>query len=159
MFSSLSTMIWGEGQQTDSSPSQQPRPDSPVADDWELVGPASPAPGDLGALEPLRPSDSLPSSASASSAASEAGDVVPVVGPRALNRGRPCAPSLDAMAVAEARDTRSAQLLKQRHSGKSLSSKALKRSNKSVIVESCRKANARTNFSIKMAGNRNLKQC
>jgi len=163
MFSSISTMLWGEDQQRSASPEVQPRPDSPVGDDWELVGPSSPAPGDLGALEPLRPSaslpGSLPSSTSASSAASEAGDVVPAVGPRAVNRGGPSPPSIDILALAEAKEAKSAQLLKQRNSGKTLSSKALKRSNKVQLVDSCRKASARANFNIKMAGNRNLKQC
>ena len=66
----------------------------------------------------------------------------------------------DALALEEAKSVKSAQLIKQRNSGKTLSSKALKRSNKTVHAESGkRQSSARINFSIKMAGNRNLKQC
>ena len=49
------------------------RTPSPSGDDWVLVGASSPAPGDLGALEPLRPgTDSSPPSSAASDVGEEA---------------------------------------------------------------------------------------
>jgi hypothetical protein len=55
---------------------------------------------------------------------------------------------------------KAAQLTRQRNSGKALSSKSLKRSNKAVMVQGSRKNSSRNNFPIKMAGaNKNLKQC
>merc|ERR1711970_1011589 len=80
---------------------------------------------------------------------------------RVVNQRPNAAPSrLDALAMAEAKSLKSAQLEKQRTTGKTLSSKALKRTNNSRHAEVGKRANSkRTNFPIKMAGNRNLKQC
>lgn len=172
MFSSISTMIWGEGEQEGPAPAAtsttttvRARTPSPSGDDWVLVGASSPAPGDLGALEPLRPgTDSSPPSSAASDVGEEAEPQPGVVTrygdvrPRVVDRTHPS--PADALALEEAKSIKSAQLIKQRNSGKTLSSKALKRSNKTVHAESGkRQSSARINFSIKMAGNRNLKQC
>jgi len=171
MFSSISTMIWGEGEQevpapaatsTTTTTTVRARTPSPSGDDWVLVGANSPAPGDLGALEPLRPgTDSSPPSSAASDVGEEEPRVVTRYGdvrPRVVDRAHPN--PADALALEEAKSVKSAQLIKQRNSGKTLSSKALKRSNKTVHAESGkRQSSARINFSIKMAGNRNLKQC
>merc|ERR1711974_193277 len=135
MFSSISTMFWGEEQDGSSSNASVPLPrrdESPAGDDWVLVGSSSPAPGDLGALEPLRtPASSAHSSNLPSSTVSEAGDEEAEPEPastRVVNQRPNAAPSrLDALAMAEAKSLKSAQLEKQRNSGKTLSSKALKR--------------------------------
>jgi len=170
MFSSISTMFWGEEQDGSSSNGSVPLPrrdESPAGDDWVLVGSSSPAPGDLGALEPLRtPASSTHSSNLPSSTVSEAGDEEegepePAT-TRVVNQRPNAAPSrLDALAMAEAKSLKLAQLEKQRNSGKTLSSKALKRTNKSRHADNVgKRANSkRSNFPIKMAGNRNLKQC
>ena len=170
MFSSISTMFWGEEQDGSSSsnggsvPVARRRDESPAGDDWVLVGSSSPAPGDLGALEPLRtPVSSTHSSNQPSSTVSEAGDddeeePEPAT-TRVVNQRPNAAPSrLDALAMAEAKSLKSAQLEKQRNSGKTLSSKALKRTNKSRHEDKGSNSK-RSNFPIKMAGNRNLKQC
>jgi len=169
MFSSISTMFWGEEQDGSSSsngsvPVARRRDESPAGDDWVLVGSSSPAPGDLGALEPLRtPASSNSSSNQPSSTVSEAGDddegePEPAT-TRVVNQRPNAAPSrLDALAMAEAKSLKSAQLEKQRNSGKTLSSKALKRTNKSRHEDKGSNSK-RSNFPIKMAGNRNLKQC
>merc|ERR1712088_440172 len=162
--------FWGEEQ--DGSSSSNPsvplprRDESPAGDDWVLVGSSSPAPGDLGALEPLRtPASSAHSSNLPSSTVSEAGDEEEgepePASTRVVNQRPNAAPSrLDALAMAEAKSLKSAQLEKQRTTGKTLSSKALKRTNNSRHAEVGKRANSkRTNFPIKMAGNRNLKQC
>jgi len=171
MFSSISTMFWGEEQDGSSSNGSVPLPrrdESPAGDDWVLVGSSSPAPGDLGALEPLRtPASSTHSSNLPSSTVSEAGDEEEEGEPepattRVVNQRPNAAPSrLDALAMAEAKSLKLAQLEKQRNSGKTLSSKALKRTNKSRHADNVgKRANSkRSNFPIKMAGNRNLKQC
>ena len=159
-------MLWGEEQDSSAQVPIPRRDESPAGDDWVLVGGSSPAPGDLGGLEPLRtPASSTNSSNLPSSSASEAGDDE-VVEPepattRVVNQRPNTAPNrLDALAVAEAKCLKSAQLEKQRTTGKTLSSKALKRTNNSRHAEVGKRASSkRTNFPIKMAGNRNLKQC
>lgn len=159
MFSSISTMIWGEEEEALApTASLPPRSESPAGEDWVVVGPG-PAPGDLSALEPLRtPSITPLSSTSPSSPASEAGEEADLEAARAVNHRAPNN-RVDALALAEARHTRAAQLVKQKNSGKSLSSKALKRSNKAVHAEVGKRQNTRNNFPVKMAGNRTLKQC
>jgi len=155
MFSSISNMIWGE-EEAVSHPAPAPRSESPVLQDWVLVGPSSPAPGDLASLEPLRPGSSTPPSVP-SSASSEVGEEAEAT---MVPRERPHPPSrLDALAAEEVKSSKSAQLVKQRNSGKSLSSKALNRSNKCVLAETGKRGVSRSNFNIKMAGNKNLKQC
>lgn len=107
MFSSLSTMLWGEETETATEASGPlPRSESPAGEDWVLVGAGpGPAPGDLGALEPLQPSGSTPPS----SAASEAGEgeaepvAARVVNPRQPGPGA----RLEAVALAEAKGARS----------------------------------------------------
>lgn len=112
------------------------------------------------------PASSAHSSNLPSSSVSEAGDEEVEGEPepastRVVNQRPNAAPSrLDTLAMAEAKSLKSAQLEKQRSSGKTLSSKALKRTNNSRHAEVGKRANSkRTNFPIKMAGNRNLKQC
>lgn len=158
MFSSISSMIWGEEQETSSTLASLPRSESPAGEDWVLVGPSSPAPGDLATLQPLRPSPSDTSSTPPSSSSSELGEEVEAV---PLPRGRPHASStrLDALAAAEVKSSKYAQLVMQRNSGKSLSSKALSRSNKCMVVEASRTRSTRSSYPIKMAGNKTLKQC
>ena len=56
---------------------------------------------------------------------------------------------------------KSAQLVRQKKSGKALTSKALNRANKTVYSAGCNKKHQfKQNLNIKMAGaNKNLKQC
>merc|ERR1712045_8954 len=151
-------MFWGEEQDSNPSVPLPRRDESPAGDDWVLVGSSSPAPGDLGALEPLRtPASSANSSNLPSSSVSEAGDEEVEGEPepastRVVNQRPNAAPSrLDTLAMAEAKSLKSAQLEKQRSSGKTL-----RRTNNSRHAEVGKRANSkRTNFPIKMAGNRN----
>lgn len=152
-------MIWGDEGGLSEVPTVLPRSESPAGEDWVLIGHNSPAPGDLGALEPLHPDSD--SSTASSSAPSEAGDDAPRPG-HIANRSRPNHPStrLATIAAAELKSVKSAQLIKQRSSGKALSSKALKRTNKCSLADGGRRQNTfRSNFPIKMAGSKNLKQC
>lgn len=156
-------MLWGDCESVSSTGSEEtsstpplPRSHSPAEEDWVLVGPSPPAPGDLQAgLQPLSPPSSTPSEV-----AEVEGEPA---GPTSVNRGRQTHPPtsrLDALAAKEAKSNKSAQLVKQRNSGKTLSSKAIKRSNKSLLAEAGKRGVARANFPIKMAGtNKNLKQC
>jgi len=179
MFTSISSYIWGgaagnENPSADgAAASRPPRDPSPFegVEEWVLVG-ATPAPGNLsGALEPLVPSSSLGSSP-ASSAVSEAGgdddDVddhpLPLAAVLPSAAQVPSAPARghqDLAVLAERRLARAGQASSQRASGKALSSKALKRSNKAVMMGvHQRKQLIRTNMPLKMAGaNKNLKQC
>lgn len=149
-------MIWGE-EEAVSVPAPLPRSESPILQDWVVVGPSSPAPGDLASLEPLRPGSSTPPSvpSSASSEVGEEAEAAMVT----RERPHPATSRLDTLAAEEVKSSKSAQLVKQRNSGKSLSSKALNRSNKCVLAESGKRGVPRANFNIKMAGNKNLKQC
>lgn len=157
MFSSISNMIWGEEAGVPES-TPRPRSESPALQDWVVVGPSSPAPGDLASLEPLR-AETSHTSCPPSSSSSEAGEEEEAA--TAVTRGRHHAHTsrLDTLAAAEVKFTKSAQLVKQRNSGKSLSSKALNRSNKCLLAEAGKRGVTRANFPIKMAGNKNLKQC
>ena len=170
MFSTLSSYIWGEETQ-----SEQVAPASvneevvkktrdPSPDDWILVGESSaPAPGNLaGGLPPL-PGDSTPSQSS--SASSEAGDVVAVapepaaVGPGVKHRSH-C--SVANVTKKEMKSIKSSQLIKQKNSGKALTSKALNKHNKTVYANNTnnKRHHVKQNLNIKMAGaNKNLKQC
>jgi len=167
MFSSLSSYIWGgeaeTGEERTPSPARQassPRERSP--DDWVLVGETSnPAPGNLaGALPPL-PGDNTPSQSSSNS--SEAGDVevVEAAGPLAgRQRGHHQGTVAQQAARKELETVRSAQLGRQKHSGKALTSKALKRKNQTVYSQGNKKQIWKQNPNLKMAGaNKNLKQC
>jgi hypothetical protein len=186
MLSSISSYIWGgsaaadgdENPSTDGAAAMRPpREPSPFegGEEWVLVG-ATPAPGNLGgALEPLAaPSSSLGSSP-ASSSVSEAGDddieephlpLAAVVSTAAAQV--PSGPvrggghHQDLAVLAETRAVRAGQASSQRASGKALSSKALKRSNKAVMMGGHqRKQLVRaSSMPLKMAGaNKNLKQC
>ena len=166
MFSSLSSYIWGEGEEA-AAPEAGPRPQvttrDPSPDDWVLVGESSsPAPGNLGGCLPPLPGDSVSSSAT-SSACSEAGDSAEVAEPApvvAASRQRQPASLSQQAAKRELRREKSAQLVKQKNSGKALTSKALNRTNKTVYSSANKKQQFRQNLNLKMAGaNKNLKQC
>jgi len=168
MFSSISSYIWGaEETSEEATPnvlSTPPRSPSPSIDDWEMVGP-SPAPGDLtGALEPIpSPTASLSgTSTPASAEESETEEIGSTAQPIVINRGRANNPAarVQALVSEEVKQVRQSQIHKQKNSGKALSSKALKRTNKAIMAEHGKKSAYRQNFNIKMAGNnKNLKQC
>merc|ERR1711915_1005371 len=64
------------------------------------------------------------------------------------------------MQLRKTQQVKSAQITKQKTSGKALSSKALSRSNKVAFASVNKKYATRQSFNIKMAGsNKNLKQC
>lgn len=164
MFSSLSSYIWGEGEEV-AAPEAGPRPQvsrDPSPDDWVLVGESSnPAPGNLGGCLPPLPGDSA--SSATSSASSEAGDSAEVAEPGpvvAASRQRQPASLSQQAAKRELRREKSAQLVKQKNSGKAMTSKALNRANKTVYSSAHKKQQFRQNLNLKMAGaNKNLKQC
>jgi len=167
MFSTLSSYIWGgeeqAGEESGAPPVRAPHsPREASPDDWVLVGETSnPAPGNLtGALPPL-PGDSTPSQSSTNS--SEAGDLEAVETPGPVagrQRGHQQSSVVQQAARKELETVRSAQLVKQKHSGKALTSKALARKNKTVYSAGNKKQIWRQNPNLKMAGaNKNLKQC
>ena len=162
MFSSLSSYIWGEGEEV-ATAEAGPRPQAsrdPSPDDWVLVGESSgPAPGNLGGCLPPLPGDSASSATSSSS--SEAGDSTEEPGPvvAAARQRQPTSLGQQA-AKRELRREKSAQLVKQKNSGKAMTSKALNRANKTVYSSAHKKQQFRQNLNLKMAGaNKNLKQC
>jgi hypothetical protein len=154
MFTSISTYIWGENQEENPS-LPAPRPASPVGEDWVVVG-NQPAPGNLGALDPL---PSLTPSSTSSEAGDEVQDDLRQAEDIALGHDHPRIPVRARQENSVGlKHLRSAQISKQKNSGKALSSKALKRSNKAVM--SSRKEGSKYNMPIKSAGmNKNLKQC
>jgi len=175
MFSSISSYIWGGENEAASSEEASPnvlstpptpRSPSPSGDDWVMVGP-TPAPGDLtGALTPLpvTPASLSGTSTPASLDEGEAEEIGSTAQPPiVINRGRPNDPAarVQALVSEEVKQERQSQIQKQKNTGKALSSKALKRSNKTIMAEQGKKTAAfRQNFNIKMAGNnKNLKQC
>jgi len=169
MFSSISSYIWGgeAAANEEAAPNvvaTPPRSPSPSGEDWVMVGP-TPAPGDLaGALEPLpgTPSSLSGTSTPASAEEGEAEEVGSTAQPLVVNRGRPNDPAarVQALVTQEVKQVRQSQIQKQKNTGKALSSKALKRTNKAIMAEHCKKAAFRQNINIKMAGNnKNLKQC
>ncbi len=154
MFTSISSYIWGENREEEPSVPAH-RPSSPVGEDWVLVG-TQPAPGNLGSLDPL---PSLTPSSNSSEAGDEVLDDLQTDEDVALGHDHARVPVRARQDQAVAlKSLRSAQISKQKNSGKALSSKALKRSNKAVM--SSRKETAKYNMPIKSAGlNKNLKQC
>jgi len=168
MFSSISSYIWGgeEAQaQNQGEEVRAPRDHSTEGEDWVLVGEApGPAPGDLGAALPALPA--LPSGASSpsvSSSGSDIGDAEPLDDSVPLaTRHRAHHPTALAQQAAkkEFQHVKSAQITKQKTSGKAMSSKALNRTNKALFAATSKKYATRQSFNIKMAGsNKNLKQC
>jgi len=144
---------------------------SPTAttEDWVLVG-QQPQPGNLatGGIGPLPPV--TPSSVSSASSIIGEDDLPRQVGEESHSQAGshrlPAQSSSQAVQVsasASLKSLKAAQVCRQRSSGKALSSKSLKRSNKAVI--SCgggkrRENSSKYNMSIKSAGyNKNLKQC
>lgn len=170
MLSSLSSYLWGAEQTEDASPPDTPpasaRDESPAnEDDWVLVGP-SPRQLGLGSLgrtsrDVSRPEEDLCDETSVEAVQETLEELVEET---AANQGsvrtRDPATVSQSLGVPPAKLLRAAQLTRQRNSGKALSSKSLKRSNKAVMQQSSRKNITRNNFPIKMAGaNKNLKQC
>lgn len=158
MFNSISSYIWGEEQETAPTSSSPPRDPSPVPEDWVLVGPQhSSAPGNLGALRPLPPV--TPSESSNSSESGEElnpSDESPLGARQQQQQPVRAAPDNRV----SLKNLRSAQISKQKNSGKALSSKALARSNMTVIGGRKKDHKKFNNMSIKSAGmNKNLKQC
>jgi len=181
MFSSISSYIWGgeaEATEADISNSleisssntaeverpraavgtnsrrirQQKRDQSPEHGEyWEFIG-NEPSPGSLNgdALDPL------PLISADSSVNGDQGDSDLISDPSSTHVP---APRQDP-GIQQTKCLRQAQLRKQRNTSKALSSKALKRSNKTAVT--CgRKINcAKFSLPIKSAGfNKNLKQC
>ena len=164
MLSSISSYIWGGEAEAaesataatittsstdDAAASRQPPPREPSpaggTEDWVLVGPNQPAPGNLSGLAPLPPVTPSPAVSSASSvsgdeAEEEESDVEEEDGERPLE---PADSRLPSRAAAETRLSsgqglmRSAQISRQKNSGKALSSKALKRTNKVIVMWLC----------------------
>ena len=167
MFSSISSYIFGgEEAQTPQALVEEvraPRDHSAEGEDWVLVGDApGPAPGDLGAALPALPSGA--SSPSSSSSSSNNGDAEPMedtVPVAARHRAHHPTALAQQAAKKEFQHVKSAQITKQKTSGKAMSSKALNRTNKAVFASSTTKKYAtRQSFNLKMAGsNKNLKQC
>jgi len=166
MFSSISSFIWGGENGEEQSPAEisapvkTPRDQSPEGEDWVLVGGASaPAPGNLGGVLPLPSGAPSPSSSNSS----DIGDVEPMEASVPVgNRHRAHHPTALAQQAAkkEFQQLKSAQITKQKSSGKAMSSKALNRSNKALFASGSKKHVTRQSFNIKMAGaNKNLKQC
>lgn len=156
---------------------------SPVTEDWVLVGGHPPAPGnltgaaavDLADIAITATSSTTNTTSSASSEADEDelrhdGGDQEVVRPAQIAQLQLTAGHLGQQEEAQPTRTavrsvvqpatqlkslKSAQICRQRNSGKALSSKSLNRSNKAVRRESIK-----YNMSIKSAGfNKNLKQC
>jgi len=168
MLSSLTSYLWGADQTQDgTSPPDTPpasaRDESPAnEDDWVLVGPGPRQLG-LGSLgrqsrDVSRPEEDVPGVPAVQETLEE------MVEENNTNQG--AVRTRDPTTVAQnlqappAKLLKAAQLTRQRNSGKALSSKSLKRSNKAVMVQGSRKNSSRNNFPIKMAGaNKNLKQC
>lgn len=177
MLSSLVGYIWGgEEQPTDATPPDTPpvsaRSHSPAGeDDWELVGSPTSQLG-LGSLSTPREEagdtsvvrdekDEDLELESRTEAESENGSISEMATNGEAGRSRVPANINRSLGTPQAKLQKTAQLTRQRSSGKAISSKSLKRSNKnSLVVGNKRKTINRTNFNIKMAGaNKNLKQC
>lgn len=167
MLSSISSYIWGGNPDVVSvddalPPPRRPRDESPAAEDWEFVG-NQPAPGSLSGLDPLPPL--TPSSNSEVSSAygdheyqPSAVEPLDGVGQDYNNTRVPVRAGHDLTAVG-IKGLKASQLCRQRQSGKALSSKAIKRSNKAVMCGR-KQQTAKYNMPIKAAGmNKNLKQC
>ena len=88
-------------------------------------------------------------------------EVVEAAGPLAgRQRGHHQGTVAQQAARKELETVRSAQLGRQKHSGKALTSKALKRKNQTVYSQGNKKQIWKQNPNLKMAGaNKNLKQC
>lgn len=173
MLSSLVGYIWGgEEQPADATPPDTPpvsaRSQSPAGeDDWELVGSPTGQLG-LGSLSTPREEtvvreekDEELELESGTETGSENGSIAETATNGEAGRSRAPANINRSLGTPQAKLQKTAQLTRQRSSGKAISSKSLKRSNKnSLVVGNNRKSVNRTNFNIKMAGaNKNLKQC
>jgi len=167
MLSSISSYIWGGENGEEQNPAEVPAPvktprdQSPEGEDWVLVGGApAPAPGNLGGVLPLPSGAPSPS---VSSNSSDNGEVEPMESSIPVgNRHRSNHPTALAQQAAkkEFQQVKSAQITKQKASGKAMSSKALNRTNKALFASGSKKHVTRQSFNIKMAGsNKNLKQC
>lgn len=178
MLSSLSSYLWG-GEQPETTTETTTPPDTPPvsardsspagSDDWVLVGP-SPRQLGLGSLgrtsrDVSRPEEDLSVEATVEpvqDTMDTAEDLLEEDNAtnQAAIRTREPATVTQSLGAPQAKLLKSAQLTRQRTSGKALSSKSLKRSNKAVMAQGSRKSINRNNFPMKMAGaNKNLKQC
>lgn len=169
MLSSLTSYLWGAEQTQDATPPDTPpasaRDESPAnEDDWVLVGP-NPRQLGLGSLgrtsrDVSRPEEEDATDETSVEAVQETlGELVEEA---TTNQGsvrtRDPATVSQSLGAPPAKLLRSAQLTRQRNSGKALSSKSLKRTNKVVMTQGSRKNIPRNNFPMKMAC-KNLKQC
>lgn len=175
MLSSLTSYLWGGEQpeaETNTPPDTPPtsaRDSSPASsDDWVLVGPSSRQLG-LGSLGRTSRDISRPDEDLIVEVAVEQVQDTLEAQEEVLQEDSTANPSIqvrepatvsNSLGAPPAKLLKSAQLTRQRTSGKALSSKSLKRSNKAVMAQGNRKSIPRNNFPMKMAGaNKNLKQC
>jgi len=174
MLSSLTSYLWGGEQPETTTPPDTPpvsaRDSSPAgSDDWVLVGP-SPRQLGLGSLgrasrDVSRPEEDLSVDATVEPVQDTMDTTEDLLEEdnttnQAAVRVREPATVTQSLGAPPAKLLKSAQLTRQRTSGKALSSKSLKRSNKAVMAQGTRKSIPRNNFPMKMAGaNKNLKQC
>jgi len=174
MLSSLTSYLWGGEQPETTTPPDTPpvsaRDSSPAgSDDWVLVGPS---PRQLGlslgraSRDVSRPEEDLSVDATVEVQVQDTMDTTEDLleedntTNQAAVRVREPATVTQSLGAPPAKLLKSAQLTRQRTSGKALSSKSLKRSNKAVMAQGTRKSIPRNNFPMKMAGaNKNLKQC
>lgn len=174
MLSSLTSYLWGGEEPTATVLETDTPPDTPLAsvssaigaeEDWVLVGP-TPGQLNLGSLTNPRESgqsEDLEIVSNVDEASSENGSIEEQERPRNNEAGQSRVPATFTQSVGTplVKLMKTAQLTRQRTSGKAMSSKSLNRSNKTVMATNRnRKAAARQNFQVKMAGaNKNLKQC
>jgi len=165
MLSSLSSYIWGQDSVQEQDVAvlpltvQSPRDKSPAGDDWVLVGGAPvPIPVDIVGGVPL-PSGDLSPSVSVCSSDVEQMEPNEASEPNTQRTVHPTTLVKQA-ADKQFQSLKSAQITKQKNSGKNISTKALNRNNKALFVNGRNKQITRHSLNIKMAGsNKNLKQC
>ena len=148
MWSSLSSIIWGESSHDQATPAPPTttidwRDDSHDEDDWMVVGRVAQFPGTLAGTFPLPPPSTRSGSPSSSPALSIVGDDVREErlylsnsAPVSLNtqRGENTGAAVNILGNTEQKHFRSAQLAKKRYMRKKSSRKMLKRSNKPWLL-------------------------
>jgi len=163
MLSSLSYYIWGGGEEqqqeeeVEDTPTQEDLAPTPEGD-WILVGPTQ-GPLDLGCLS--RPRETIEEKEE-EDRVDETGSEDGSIEENKEGENNRCPATFgQGLGTPPAKLLKTAQLTRQRTSGKVMSSKSLARTNKAVMVTgSNRKSVSRHNFRLKMAGsNKNLKQC
>jgi hypothetical protein len=174
MLSSLTSYLWGGEEPTATGLETDTPPDTPLdsvstvstaEEDWVLVGP-TPGQLNLGSLtnpRESRQSEDLETISNVDEASSENGSIEEQERSTNSGSGQSRVPATFTQSVGTplVKLMKTAQLTRQRTSGKAMSSKSLNRSNKTVMATNRnRKGAARQNFQVKMAGaNKNLKQC